>query len=162
MNWIKLTIVQLTRIFGAESGFKEDMTEAETVNHLEGIAPLSEQLSNLQEGVKERDIEITGLNAKIAELNEAITGNEKEIETVKETAQSSVETLTGLITGLREEVANLRKETGDQFNTLKQGTPVPKADGMLVKDDQKPKGDDNKIDGSFLDTVISNMKVSVR
>lgn len=162
MNWLKLTIVQLNRIFGTDSGFKEDMTEAETVNHLESISPLSEQLSSLQEGVKERDSEIAGLNGQISELNEKLSGNEKEIAEVKETAQSSVETLTGLIQGLRTEVATLRKETGDQFNTLKQGTPAPKTDGLLVKDDQKPPKEDNKIDGSFIDARISSMKVSVR
>ena len=162
MNWLKLTIVQLNRIFGTDSGFKEDMTEAETVNHLEGITPLSEQLSSLQEGVKERDSEIAGLNSQIAELNEKLSGNEKEIAEVKETAHSSVETLTGLIQGLRTEVATLRKETGDQFNTLKQGTPAPKTDGLLVKEkDEKPK-DGNKIDGSFIDQRIANMRVSVR
>ena len=162
MNWIKLTIAQLNRIFGTDSGFKEDMTEAETVNHLESIAPLSEQLSTLQEGVRDRDLEIAGLNSQIAELNEKLSGNEKEIADVKETAQSSVETLTGLIQGLRTEVATLRKETGDQFNTLKQGTPPPKSDGLLVKEkDEKPK-DDNKIDGSFIDQRIASMKVSVR
>lgn len=161
MNWLKLTIVQLNRIFGTDSGFKEDMTEAETVNHLEGITPLAEQLSDLQQGVKDRDLEIDGLNSQIAELNEKLSGNEKEIAEVKETAQSSVETLTGLIQGLRTEVATLRKETGDQFNTLKQGTPAPKSDGLLVKDDPKPK-EDNKIDGSFIDARIASMKVSVR
>ncbi len=162
MNWLKLTIAQLNRIFGTDSGFKEDMTEAETVDHLESISPLSEQLSTLQQGVKERDSEIAGLNSQIAELNEKLSGNEKEIESVKETAQTTVETLTGLIQGLRTEVATLRKETGDQFNNLKLGTPAPKVDGLPVKEDQKPPKEENKADGSFIDTMIANMKVSVR
>ena len=162
MNWVKLTIAQLNRIFGTDSGFKEDMTEAETVNHLEGISPLSEQLSTLQQGVKERDTEIAGLNEQLSQLNEKLSGNEKEIETVKETAQSTVETLTGLIQGLRTEVATLRKETGDQFNNLKLSGPAPKVDGLPVKAaDDKPK-EENKADGSFIDTMIANMKVAVR
>lgn len=161
MNWLKLTIQQLSRIFGTESGFKEDMTEAETVNHLEGIKPLDEQLSTLQQSVVERDTQISGLNDQIAELNEKLTGNEQEIVKVKETAQDSVESLTGLIKDLRSEVAKLREDTGAQFNNLKLAGTVSKTDGLLVREVEKPK-EDNKIDGSFIDTMISGMNVSVR